>query len=334
VPVALRIAVNPDEAPHDELAARRAPAPLAVCQSNFEVVLLRAPAPVDRLGLEVCCEAVAGQPHVYAITRASVLVGERAGVHPGGALGLLRALAGELPQNVERTVADWVAGIGPPLRIRTAMMVDAGDPATADRLASGPLARLVVERIGPSTLAFDAGRRSDVERAMKAAGHELEPGIDAISGTWRAESPSGSSDAEAAWAPPSERFASDDGPPTSTIADHPPAQRNAGPSRPPRPEEATIALDLDDDEIAMVDGDIDPYEDEDEDDLPLDVLLDAIEDEAEVRIVYAGAGGVQTHTIIPVEIDGAQLHALCDGPGDIEQRFWVPAIRSAEYVAQ
>ena len=331
-PVALRVAADRDEAPRDELAARRAPAPLAVCQSNFEVVLLRAPAPVDRLGLEVCCEAVTGQPHVYAITRASVLVGERAGVHPGGALGLLGAVAGELPQNVERTVAEWVAGIRPPLRIRTAMMLDAGDPATADRLASGPLARFVVERIGPSTLAFDAGRRGDVERALKAAGHELEPGIDAISGTWRAERPAGSSDAEAAWAPASERFASDDGPPTSSITDRPPTQRDAGPPRLPRPAEMAIAFDLDDVEIPMVDDDI--GQDGDEDDLPLDVILDAIEDEVEVRIVYAGAGGVQTHTITPVEIEGAELHAWCDGPGEIERRFWVPAIRSAEYVAQ
>ena len=322
-PVAMRTAPGDNEAPRDELAARRGPAPLAVCQSNFEVVLLRTPAPVDRLGLEVYCEAVTGQPHVYAVTRASVLVGERTGVHPGGALGMLRALAGELPQNVERTVAEWVAGIGPPLRIRTAMMVDAGDQATADRLTAGPLARLVVERIGPTTLAFDAGGRGDVERALKAAGHELEPGVDAISGIWRAETRSAPTEAEAAWAPRSDYFASADEPPTSTVSDREPPRSR--PAASPALDEMTIAFDLDDDEL---DG-----EGLDDQDLPIEVILDAIDDEADIRIVYAAASGLQTLTITPVEIDGAQLHAFSHGPGEIEQRFWIPGIRSAEYLA-
>lgn len=129
-----------------EVEAR--PGPVAICQGNFELVVLAVPAPADRLKLELTCEAVPGQPHVYTITKRSTVAAERAGVRPGGALGILRELAGELPQNVERTVAGWVDGHGPPLRVRTAMMLDAGDPATADRLAGGPLTGLVVERFG------------------------------------------------------------------------------------------------------------------------------------------------------------------------------------------
>ncbi len=142
------------------------PGPVAICQGNFELVVLTVPAPADRLRLELTCEAVPGQPHVYTITKRSTVVAERAGVHPEGAFGILRELAGELPQNVERTVAGWVAGHGPPLRVRTAMMLDAGDPATADRLASGPLAGLVAERFGEPLLAFPAARLDDVRHAL------------------------------------------------------------------------------------------------------------------------------------------------------------------------
>ena len=80
---------------------------VAICQGNFELVVLSVPAPADRLRLELTCEAVPGQPHVYTITRRSAVVAEQAGLHPGGrALGILGQLAGELPQNVERTSPD------------------------------------------------------------------------------------------------------------------------------------------------------------------------------------------------------------------------------------
>ena len=180
--------------------AETRPGPVAICQGNFELVVLAVPAPADRLQLELACEAVPGQAHVYTITRRSAVVAERAGLHPDGALGMLRQLAGELPQNVERTVSEWVAGHGPPLRVRTAMMLDAGDPATAERLTRGALAGLVVERIGGSLLAFPAARLNDVAAALATAGRELAPGLDRISGRWD-DHDRGSSAVEQEWTP-------------------------------------------------------------------------------------------------------------------------------------
>jgi hypothetical protein len=121
-------------------------------------------------------------------------------VHPEGALGILCQLAGELPQNVERTVAGWVAGHGPPLRVRTAMMLDAGDRATAERLVDGPLAGLVVERIGESLPAFPAARVDDVRHALASTGRELAPSLDQISGSW-SEGRRTVSEAESEWQP-------------------------------------------------------------------------------------------------------------------------------------
>lgn len=193
-PVAVRLA-TPGQAP--------AEGPLAVCQSSFDVVLLRPPAPSERVGLELLCEQVDGQEHVYRVTRGSVRRARRDGMHPGGAAGALEELAGELPQNVRRSIDDWTRDVRAPLRLRTAMLVDAGDAETADLLCAGPLAGLVVERVGDRMLAIPGRRLSAVEKALAAAGHELDPGLDRISGTWR-EAPSRSGGASSFWAPADE----------------------------------------------------------------------------------------------------------------------------------
>jgi hypothetical protein len=294
-----------------EVEAR--PGQVAICQGNFELVVLSVPAPADRLRLELTCEAVPGQSHVYTITRRSAVVAEQAGLHPGGALGILGQLAGELPQNVERTIAGWVAGHGPPLRVRTAMMVEAGDHATAERLVAGPLAGLIVERIGESLLAFPAARLDDVRQALASAGRELEPGLDEISGRW-----SGghrlASEAQSAWEPAANGGDGPGGRLVSMLRQAPP------PASGSHRESATPARLL-----TQANG-----SSEDELDLPtLDVILGAIEDESDVRITYAGADGITRRTITPIEIKGAQLHALCHASAD-EHRFWIPSILVAE----
>jgi predicted DNA-binding transcriptional regulator YafY len=67
------------------------------------------------------------------------------------------------------------------------------------------------------------------------------------------------------------------------------------------------------------------FSDEGEDGTPLEAIFNAIEDETDVRIAYAGADGVTRRTITPIEIKGAQVHALCHTSAD-EQRFWIPSI--------
>ncbi|MGI8429735.1 MAG: hypothetical protein ACR2OB_10620 [Solirubrobacteraceae bacterium] len=286
--------------------AHAGPGPRAVCQGNFEIVLLAHPAPSDRLTLELACEPVLGQPHVYRITRRSVGVGERASVGPGGVLGALARLAGELPQNVARSVSDWAAAAGPPLRVRTAMMLDAGDAHTADALAAGPLADLVLERVGERLLAFTAGRLDELRRALAGAGRELEPGLEKISGSWEEREPR-ETGVERAWqayvpvAVPKARL-------VSTLR----ADRGA----PDVPIHGSAVEGLKDFDL----------------DEPLEVILEAIENEEEVVIVYAGAGGVSHRCIRPIEVVGSQLRAVSNARGD-ESQFWVQSIIAAAPLA-
>jgi hypothetical protein len=310
--------------------------PAAICQGNFELVVLAVPTPADRFRLELTGEAVAGQPHVYTITKRSAVVAERAGVHPHGALGILRELAGELPQNVERTVAGWVAGHGPPLRVRTAMMLDAGDPAAAERLTDGPLAGLVVERIGESLLAFPAARLDDVRHALASAGRELMPGLDQISGSW-SEGRRVGSEAESEWQPNASGGDAPSGRLVSTLRQAPPGRPASG-RRPvsaasARPSTLASGSVEDEPDLPTLDESLGESEigedggrtEAGEDSSPLDVILNAIEDETDVRITYAGADGITRRTITPIEINGAQVHALCHASAD-EHRFWIPSI--------
>lgn len=272
--------------------------PLAVCQANFEVVLLRPPSPADRFVLELCCERAAGQEHVLRLTRESVRCGERVLRVRGGVRPALEQLVGELPQNVERSLADWAGGVKGPLRLRTAMMVEAADERAADELEAGALAGLCVERLGPRLLAVPGDALAELGRALSAAGEELEPGLDRISGSWR-EPPSRSDGAERFWLPSAatRHVPPPPGNQVSTLAD-----ARARPAAPPPAAED-----------------------------PLDVVLRALEEGADVHIRYAGARGLTERQVTPFEVDDARLHAWCHLRRD-ERAFWLSSIQAASPV--
>lgn len=297
--------------------APAADSPVAVCQSNFELVLLRPPSAAERAVLELCCERRAGQAHVLRLTRDSV---RSAAASPGGRHGvatMLADLAGELPQNVARSIEDWSQGVEPPLRLRSALFLEAHSAEAAERLASGPLAGLLAERLGERLLAVPGNRLDRVEGALAAAGLELEPGLDRVSGSWR-ERPSRSGPAESAWAPrpaaSEEQERGWDGLVSTIGTDEPPAGRRSNGDRGPKGDGHEPAP-----------GEGGPGE-------PLDVLLEALEEECEVAIVYAGARGVTHRTITPLEIDDSRLRAWCHLRDD-ERSFWLRSVLAAEAVA-
>ena len=292
-PVAVHVAPAPRE---------QAEGPLGVCQSSFEVICLRSPQPAERAVLTLAAEPVAGQAYVFRVTRASV----RSLAQTLGrdrVRGALEALIGALPQNVERSVADWVAGVRPALRMRSALFLDAQDAETADALASGSLAGLVVERLGERGLAVAGRSLPDVERALSQAGHELEPGLDRISGTWL-DRHDDFGEARGRWAP------GDHEPPRiepagrliSTLE-----ERSAQAAPAPRTA-ADRGL------VAEVES--------------LAAVLAAIEEEADLDIVYAGRRAVTERRITPLEIEGSALHAWCHLRED-ERSFWLASIRHA-----
>lgn len=173
---------------------------LGVCQSDFAVVLLRPPTPAERLALLLLADPEPGQAHVMRLSRTSVVGPGQAGLTAGDPVERLAALVGEVPQNVAASLRDWASGEAAPVRLRSALFIDVGDPAAADRLVAGPLARLAVERLGPSAIAVRASEVEAASRALAGAGFALEPGLDRISGTWtepRRASPS----AELRWRP-------------------------------------------------------------------------------------------------------------------------------------
>ncbi|MDX6718294.1 MAG: hypothetical protein QOJ63_548 [Solirubrobacteraceae bacterium] len=295
--VAARIA--PVEAP----AADGLP---AICQSNFEVIALRPPTPGERLVLELCCEAVPGQAHVRKLTRASARCGERAGL-AGGVLAALAGLCREaLPQNVARTVEGWVRDVRAPLRLRSAIMVDAGDVDSAERLLAGPLAGLVVDRLGETMLAVPASRLRQVEQALAAAGEELEAGLDRVSGRWL-ETPSRSHDALAAWSSRDDEDRDPAGRLTSTLRAEKAQPASNAASRVRANPAQSLASD------------------------PIVAVLAALERGGDVFMVYAGARGISERVITPLEIDDARVRAYCHLRGD-ERSFWLSSIHAATEV--
>lgn len=278
------------------------PGPLAVAQANFEVVLLRPPAPAERRMLELCCERVAGQEHVYRVTRAAARAAQRAGAGPGGVAGALAELTGALPQNVERSLGDWTRDVRAPLRLRSAMLVDAGDEARADELAHGVLAGLVVERLGERMLAVPANRLDEVARALRAASADLEPGLERISGAWEERS-DGPDPARSRWEP----VAEDE------------------PERPPGGQVSTIEPDAPPGSkvdlasgagVAVGVGE------------PLVTILEALERDSDLMMVYAGARGVTHRVVTPIDVDESRLHAYCHLRDD-ERSFWLSSILAA-----
>jgi Helicase conserved C-terminal domain len=272
-----------------------------ICQANFELVALAPPSPAERLMLALSCEPVPGQAHVFRLTRASVQGAQRSGVLDGGVIAALERVVGELPQNVARSLRDWCVSVHRPLRLRTAMLIDTGDPGTADALLAGALGAHVVERLGPSQLVIAAGNLKAVEAALRQEGHTLEPGIDRLSGRFSEREPV-RSEAELHWEP----AASDDlprGKQVSTLELAAPPLTLLSPAGSPRHAQ---------------------HERED----PVDVVLDAIERGTDVFIVYSGAQGMTERQITPYEVEGAAVRAYCYPHGD-ERSFWLASIREA-----
>lgn len=295
-------------------SVRLAPAPLApagapaaVCQANFELVLLRPPTPAERLVLESAAVRAPGQAHAFQITRASIQAAAAGGVLAGGVSASLRRVAGELPQNVERSVSEWEASART-LRLRTALFVDAGDEETAARLAAGPLEGLVAEPLGGALLAVRGDRLEEVERSLRDAGHELEPGLDRISGAWADRTAGVSHEAEQAWRAAAEQPPPPSGERVSTLGEAPA----------PAPEWGS--------------GDAGPDDrDEPEDDDPLELLRWAIEHDQDVEIVYAGARGTTVRRVTPIELDASRLDAWCHLRDDARS-FWLRSIREVQPV--
>ncbi|HEX8154497.1 MAG TPA: hypothetical protein VF698_15290, partial [Thermoanaerobaculia bacterium] len=151
---------------------------------------------------ELIAERCSGQTHAFALTRASVAAAVRAGraLAADGPVERLERLVGELPQNVVRSIDGW-AHAARTVSLRSALFVDAGDAARADELAAGPLAGMVVARLGEGLLAIRADDLPAIERALAGAGLPLEPGLDRVSGRWIERDSATSAAAESAWQP-------------------------------------------------------------------------------------------------------------------------------------
>jgi hypothetical protein len=303
---AIALGVDHDGRP---TTVRAAPPPVAadgriVCQANFELVALAPPTPAQRLVLGLTCEPVPEQAHVFRVTRESVRAGQRCGVLEAGVGAALERLAGELPQNVARSLADWTSSARPRLRVRTAMLIDTGDVETADALLAGGLGDYVVERLGPSQLAVRAGDIATVRALLADAGHELDAGLERVSGRWRERDPT-PTEAEQVWSPCA-AVTAPAGKQVSTLAK---ARARPASAASRTPEPVTC-----------------------HDDDPVDVVLDAIERGSDVFIVYAGAKGTTQRMITPFEVQGAAVHAFCHLRRD-ERSFWLASIREAVPVA-
>ena len=300
------------------------PAPGLVCQANFELIALRTPSPFERLVLALTCEAVPEQAHVFRLTRESARAGERSGLLDGGVLRALERLVGELPQNVARSLSDWTGTVRAPLQLRSAMMLDAGDVAGAEELLAGPLGAHVVERLGPSLLAIRARDVTAVKDALREAGHDLAPGLDRISGRW-AEREAAPTQAELAWTPDDDSETAPTGKQVSTLpAGAPAAPRPALSSAPAAPNPAAMSGSAAPKPAASKGPALGSFDGEG----PIDVVLDAIENDSDVFIVYAGARGTTHRQITPYEVDGAAVHAHCHLRDD-DRSFWVGSIREA-----
>ena len=272
-----------------------------VCQPNFELIALTPPTPAERLVLALTCDPVPDQAHVFRLTRTSIQAAQRTGVHDGGVMAALERLVGDLPQNVARSLSDWCSSVHRPLRLRTAMLIDTGDSATADALLAGELGAHVVERLGPAQLAIRAAELKAAEAALRREGHSLEPGIDRLSGRFSEREPA-PSEAEAHWAP--------------VIPDEPPHGKQVSTLEHAAVSPAPVPA-------APSGRHVTPETDD-----PIEVVLDAIERGTDVFIVYAGARGMSERQITPYEVEGAAVHAYCHLRGD-ERSFWLASIQEA-----
>jgi hypothetical protein len=278
------------------IAAPVADGPPAICHSNFDVVAPRTPRPGERLVLELSLRG-GSRPGARVETharRGSLRPALRA---PGRHLAALAGLCREaLPQNVARTVEDWVRDV----RAAAPALRDHGRRGRR-RLRRAPARRAARRPRGRPPRSDDAGRPASrlrqVEQALAAASEELEAGLDRVSGRWL-ETPSRShgrtgrvvvarrrgsrsgraADLDAArWTGRAgDRFGA-----CGPCALAPPPTRSLPSWRPERG--------------------------------------------GDVFVVYAGARAVSERVIIPLEIDEARVRAYCHLRGD-ERSFWLSSI--------
>ena len=144
--------------------------PPCVAQADFELVALRPLLPHERAALLLLCEPVPGREHVVRLTRERIHSATRAlrERDPGAILGRIRALAGALPQNLERSVADWVRQAPARARLRSAIVVDLGGPSGRRRRGRG--SRVPGRRTARTAPARGHGRRAGRGRDRAAQG--------------------------------------------------------------------------------------------------------------------------------------------------------------------
>jgi hypothetical protein len=276
--------------------------PPCIAQSDFELVALRPLVPHERAALYLLGEPVAGREHVARLTRERIHGAARAlrERDPDAILGRLTRLAGTLPQNVERAVADWVSQAPPRARLRSAIVVDLGDGELGDQVAA-KLGDLVAERLAPNLLAVAAEDLSAVASALRRAGVELDPGLDRVSGPWR-EPRSVEDDASRWWRPspdPADLLSAPEGRLVSGL-DH----ESLGRSDPPGAQGVFGRLPAFELTLDSYDAADDGYDDELE---PAEALIDAYESGCLVELRYAAADGTETIRGVVERIDGARF---------------------------
>jgi hypothetical protein len=299
--------------------------PPCVGQADFELVALRPLSPYERAGMALLCEPVAGREHIGRLTRERIhgaveVLGHR---DPELILGRLRALAGALPQNVERGVADWVAETPPRARLRSAIVVDLGESGLADAGLGDRVARalgpLVVERLAANLLAVAADQLTGVAKALRRAGIELEPGLDRVSGAW--QEPRGAEDSAIGWWQPLPEHRELAPPPGRLVSGF---GRSVGAQPAPADQRGLFAR------LAELELAFDSFDDDDEDDAevvePGELLLDAYESGAPVELQYAAAGGTVVLTGTVDELDGARFK-LGDRDGGSRRWRWLKGVQ-------
>ena len=294
--------------------------PPCVAQADFELVAMRPPRPHERAALLLLCEPISGREHVARLTRDRLHSAARALGQPdaAGVLGRLRELAGRLPQNVERSVADWMGQIPPRARLRSAIMVDVGSADLADR-AAGPLGSLVVERLAPHLLAVRADDLAGVSAALHRAGIELDAGLNRVSGHW-IEPPRTQERYEHWWRPSTSDGERTALPPGRLVSGLDAARTLPEPTYDLRQQILDrIQIDLDD---ADFDDELEPHE----------VVLEAFESGRAVALEYAAAGGTIVEHVTVEQVDGARF-LVADIRGEGKRRWrWIRGVLDASLV--
>ena len=295
--------------------------PPCVAQADFELVALRPPLPHERAALLLLCEPVPGREHVVRLTRERIHSATRAlrERDPGAILGRIRALAGALPQNLERSVADWVRQAPARARLRSAIVVDLADPAVADGAAEA-LGSLVAERLAPHLLAVTADELASVATVLRKAQIELEPGMERLSGAWH-EPPGAHDHLDQLWRASGhgERTSLPSGRLVSGL-DEPPALPS-GALEAARQALDSMGIDLDQMNIPLDDA-LEPAE----------ILMESYELGAPVELRYAGAGGTVVERVTVEELDDARF-LVEDADTGVRRWRWLRAVVDARLIA-